>query len=157
MEDVEMYIKEQKLKSNLLYCIIIKKSDYLEKEFDKDISTYLVDGDGDHVAGTDVENETIYLLYIEEWKIFKMIDFFKKHDVLLKFEIVTNIFDFLGNLKYSSIYSDKDNKKIIDTYISIHITMDDVLDFRIQITSHRKRNSLNGIKKQAITRLLFRG
>ena len=128
MEDVEMYIKEQKLKSNLLYCIIIKKSDYLEKEFDKDISTYLVDGDGDHVAGTDVENETIYLLYIEEWKIFKMIDFFKKHDVLLKFEIVTNIFDFLGNLKYSSIYSDKDNKKIIDTYISIHITMDDVLD-----------------------------
>ena len=79
MEDVEMYIKEQKLKSNLLYCIIIKKSDYLEKEFDKDISTYLVDGDGDHVAGTDVENETIYLLYIEEWKIFKMIDFFKKH------------------------------------------------------------------------------
>ena len=128
MEDVEMYIKEQKLKSNLLYCIIIKKSDYLEKEFDKDISTYLVDGDGDHVAGTDVENETLYLLYIEEWKIFKMIDFFKKHDVLLKFEIVTNIFDFLGNLKYSSIYSDKDNKKIIDTYISIHITMDDVLD-----------------------------
>lgn len=128
MEDVEMYIKEQKLKSNLLYCIIIKKSDYLEKEFDKDISTYLVDGDGDHVAGTDVENETIYLLYIEEWKIFKMIDFFKKHDVLLKFEIVTNIFDFLGNLKYSSIYSDKDNKKVIDTYISIHITMDDVLD-----------------------------
>ena len=128
MEDVEMYIKEQKLKSNLLYCIIIKKSDYLEKEFDKDISTYLVDGDGDHVAGTDVENETIYLLYIEEWKIFKMIDFFKKHDVLLKFEIVTNILDFLGNSKYSSIYSDKDNKKVIDTYISIHITMDDVLD-----------------------------
>ena len=41
---------------------------------------------------------------------------------------VTNIFDFLVNLKYSSIYSDKDNKKVIDTYISIHITMDDVLD-----------------------------
>ncbi len=79
--------------TNSLYCITTKNvnDELLEEKFEADASLYLEPDDGDCIGGFDIDNESIYFLYIDEWKIFKMIDFFSRNHVLIKYELVVSL------------------------------------------------------------------
>jgi hypothetical protein len=101
----------------------------LDKKFTNEISSYLDSEDRDYISGYDVEDQSIYLLYIDEWKTFKMIDFFKRNHLLVKYELVSNVIDLINSdEKYFKFYSDERNKEILDNYILNNVTIDDVLD-----------------------------
>jgi len=101
----------------------------LDEKFTSEISSYLDPDDRDYMGGYDIDNESIYLLFIDEWKTFKMIDFFKRHNLLVKYERVSNVLDLINSdKKYFKFYSDERNKEILDNYILNNITIDDVLD-----------------------------
>ena len=116
--------------TNNLYCIIIQSGhSHLDEEFTSDAESYLDNYDRDCIAGYDIGNESIYFLYIPEWKVFRIIDFFKRNHILLKYELVTNIFDFLSSdVKFLVVYSEARNKNILDNYIINTVTIDTVLD-----------------------------
>ena len=117
--------------TNPLYCITTKNvnDEILEEKFVTDISAYLDPDDGDYVSAYDIDNESIYLLYIDEWKIFKMIDFFSRNHLLIKYECVPDVIDLINSdEKYLEFYSEEHNKTVLDEYILHHVSIDDILD-----------------------------
>jgi hypothetical protein len=117
--------------TNSLYCIITKNvnDELLEEKFNTDASLYLEPDDGDCIGGFDIDNKSIYLLYIDKWKIFKMIDFFSRNHVLIKFELVSDVIDLINSdKKYLEFYSEELNKTVLDNYIVHHVSIDDILD-----------------------------
>ena len=131
MEEIDGFIRESKIRNNSLYYITVKnKQDFqLEETFIQDCMNYLEEKDGDLISGFDVEDESIYFTFIDEWKIFKMINFFRKNGVLVKFEKISNIIDFINSDKrYLTVYSEERNRLILNKYIRINVTSDDVLE-----------------------------
>jgi len=131
MEEIDGFIRESKIRNNSLYCITVKnKQDFqLEETFIQDCMNYLEEKDGDLIAGFDVEDESIYFTFIDEWKIFKMINFFRKKGILIKSEKIINIIEFINSdKKYMMVYSDERNKSILNRYIRIHVTTDNILE-----------------------------
>jgi len=117
--------------TNSLYCITIKNvnDELIEEKFITDISSYLDPDDGDYISGYDVEDQSIYILYIDEWKIFKMIDFFERNHVLIKYECVPDVIELINsNKKYLEFYSEERNKTVLDEYILQHVSIDEILD-----------------------------
>jgi hypothetical protein len=124
-------VMSPKSATNPLYCIITKNvnDELLEENFEADASFYLEPDDGDCIGGFDIDNESIYLLFIDEWKIFKMIDFFSRNNVLIKYERVPDVIDLINSdKKYLKFYSEERNKTVLDEYILHHVSIDDILD-----------------------------
>jgi hypothetical protein len=117
--------------TNSLFYIITKNvnDELLEENFEADASLYLEPDDGDCIGGFDIDNESIYLLYIDKWKIFKMIDFFERNHVLIKYECIPDVIDLINSdEKYLEFYSEERNKTVLDNYILHHVSIDDILD-----------------------------
>jgi hypothetical protein len=113
----------------------------LEEKFNTEISTYLDPDDVDQILGYDIDNESIYILYLDEWKTFKMIDFFKRNHLLVKYELVSNVIDLINSdQKYFKFYSEERNKEILDNYILNNITIDDILD---RISENRSKTGFS--------------
>ena len=118
-------------RQNKLYCIIIKSGFdiYLDSEFTSIMSKYLNSYDGNFIAGSDVKGESIYFTYVDKYKVFKMVDFFKKHNILLKHYYIDDVINFINSdPKFLEVYSDDYNKIVLDNYIKNNITIDDILD-----------------------------
>lgn len=152
MKKIDGFIKESKIRNNFLYCITVKNGqEHLDEAFEIDCMTYLEEDDGDCISGFDVENESIYFTFIDESKVRKMIDFFKRNGILIKYEKVSNIIDFINNdKKYLRVYSDERNRSILNTYIKIHVTVDNVLE-RLHDNKHNDEFSLLPIEKEILT------
>jgi len=123
---------------NNLYCITTKCGNAdLKEKFNTWSSLFLEKGDGDCIGGYDIENESIIFSYIDERKIFKMIDFFEKHHLLIKYELVSDVIDLLySDEKYLKFYSDERNKEMLDNYILHNVTIDNILD---RLNKHKKK------------------
>jgi len=135
--------------TNPLYCITTKNvnDELLEEKFITDISAYLDPDDEDYVSGYDVEDQSIYLLYIDKWKIFKMIDFFSRNNVLIKYECVPDVIDLINSdEKYRKFYFEERNKTVLDEYILHHVSIDDILD-RINKNRNNSGFSLLPVEK----------
>lgn len=128
--EVDGLIKEQKIRDNNLYCITVKSGqEHLESEFEKDCLSYMEEFDGEYIAGFDVDDESIYFTFMDEWKIEKMVDFFKRNKILIEVEKVSNIIKFINSdKKYLKVYSEERNRVIMNHYITIHITIDSILE-----------------------------
>lgn len=130
MEEVDGYLKERKIMNNDLYCITVKSGqEHLDESFTIDCLSYLDSDDGNYIAGFDINDESIYFVFIDEWKVEKMINFFKENNILIKFEKVSNIINFINSdKKYLEVYSEEHNRVVLNNYIKYHITVDNVLD-----------------------------
>jgi len=136
---------------NSLYCIITTNgNEHLDDAFTAEIRLYLDIGDDNCWAGYDVGNESIYFIYIDQWKVFQIIDFFKRNDILLEYQVVQNVIDFINsNNKYRELYSDEHNKTVMDNYIMNTVTIDDVLD-RINDNRNNKEFLLLPIERSIL-------
>lgn len=126
--DIDNFIDGCKNMCNELYCIVIKSGfDHLEDEFIMESSLNI--DDSDFIAACDVGEESIYFTYIDYFKISKMLSFFRKHKILINYQVIDNVIDFItSDKKYSDLYSDNRNKTILDKYIINNVTIDNVLD-----------------------------
>lgn len=115
---------------NKMFCIVTKSGfDYLEDEFFSYMSKFLKPNDSGYIAGGDVSGETIYFTCIDEYKVSKMIKFFKTNDIFIKCEEVSNIVEFLNSdKKYLEIYNDERNKIILNNFIVKNVSIDNILD-----------------------------
>ena len=114
---------------NDMYCIIVKNNNDIEDEFEKYCSTFLKSSDSKYILGGDDDDISIYLTYLDNDKINKIVDFFKKHNMLIKHNKIDNIVSLIcSDEKYLTLYSDEHNKPILDEYIKYHISVDDILD-----------------------------
>ena len=117
--------------TNPLFCVITATGydEALEEAYTKDISEYLTPIDYYQIAGYDILTESIYFMFFNEWKIFRMIDFFRRNNILLNYQVVENILDFIHcEKKYLEVFSDRHNKTVMENYILNTVTVDDVLD-----------------------------
>lgn len=128
--EVDGLIKEQRIRDNNLYCITVKSGqEHLESKFEKDCLSYLEENDGEQIAGFDVEDESIYFTFMDEWKIKRMIEFFRKNNILISVTKILNIIDFINSeKKYLKVYSEERNRVIMNRYITIHVTIDSILE-----------------------------
>jgi hypothetical protein len=116
---------------NQLFCIVTKKDSNpkIEEDFVSDISTYLNSTDGEYIAGYDYNNQSIFLTYIDRSKVLKMVDFFKRYNVLDEFIKVDNVMKFINSdIKYSELYLEESNKVMLNNYIRYNVSVDDVLE-----------------------------
>ena len=138
--------------ANLLYCVITASGfeETLEEAYTKDVSEYFIPIDYYSMAGFDANSESIYFMFFDEWKIFRMIDFFRRTNILLEYQVVENLIDFiLSDKKYMNVFSEEHNKKVIENYILETITIDDVLD-RMNQNRNNKEFSLLPIEKEVL-------
>jgi hypothetical protein len=121
--------------ANDLYFIIIKNDVELEETFTENISQFLESDDVDAITGHDVGNKSIYLTFVDDYKLIKLLQFFKKYKVLIKFGKVDNIIDFINNNKdFFELYLEERNNIILNNYIQYNITKDNILE-RISLNS----------------------
>ena len=112
---------------NSIYCFIIKNTLPLEDEFVEVLSKFMGPKDGDYIAGYDDGDESIYITYVDKYKIDKMVEFFQKHNALVSFQKIDNIVDFLNSeQKYLLLY--ELNNDILDNYIEHNISIDNILE-----------------------------
>ena len=138
--------------TNPLFCVITASGyeEYLEESYIKDVSEYFKPIDYYSMAGFDVDHESIYFMFFEEWKILRMIDFFKRSNILFDYQIVTNVIDFIhSEKKYLEVFSDSHNKTVMDNYILDNVKIDDVLD-RMNQNRNNKEFSLLPIEKEVL-------
>lgn len=129
-------IEIEKLFINPLYFIIARgtqepeKQKRIETEFLVDLCQFVSNPEKDAIAGFDLENGgTGMLLFLDEWKVFRIVDFFEKNDLLVSFEIISNPPQFIcSNPKYLEGYREERNKVILDKYMRKNMGIDDVLD-----------------------------
>ena len=77
-----------------------------------------------------MENKgTGLLIYLDEWKVFQIIEFFKNYDLLVSYEIVSNPAKFIcSRPEFYDAYKEERNKRILDNYILGNMSVDDVLE-----------------------------
>jgi len=137
---------------NPLYCVITESGfeEALDEAYTKDVNEYFVPKDYYSMAGFDVDMESIYFMYFDEWKIFRMIDFFKRNNILLEYHVVENVITFiLSDKKYLEVFSDIHNKYVIENYILDAVSVNEVLD-RMNQNRHNKEFSLLPIEKEVL-------
>ena len=136
---------------NPLYCVITTRdNDHLDEAFSAEIKSFLIPEDYYQIAGYDTFAESIYFMYIEEWKIIRMIEFFISNDVLLEYQKVDNVLNFInGDEKYLEVYSDEHNKMVMDNFIFNTISVNEVLD-RINENKNNASFSLSEIEKTVL-------
>ena len=136
---------------NPLYCVITTRdNDHLDEAFSAEIKSFLIPEDYYQIAGYDTFAESIYFMYIEEWKIIRMIEFFISNDVLLEYQKVDNVLNFInGDEKYQEVNSDKHNKMVMDNFIFNTISVNEVLD-RINENRNNDSFSLSEIEKTVL-------
>ena len=141
----------QKTMLNSLYCIITTSgNEHLDDAFTAEIRLYLDPDDYYCCAGYDVGNESIYFIYIDQWKVFQIIDFFKRNNILLHYQVVQNVIDFIdSDKKFLEVYSDEHNKTVVNNYIMNSVSVDDVLD-RINDNRNNKEFSLLPIERSIL-------
>ncbi len=122
-----------------MYCLITKQQNddvCLEIEFEKILSliSYNVDN---YIIGCDVNNESIYFIYLDNCDILlKIINFFKEHNLLISGKRIDNIIELINSdKKYLEVYLE--GSKLIDKYICNHITTDEILDRMIESGSYK--------------------
>ena len=138
--------------TNRLFCVITTNGneDILEESYTNDLRTYFVPIDYYSMAGFDVDKESIYFMYFDKWKILRMVDFFSRNNILLEYQVVENVIDFLySDKKYLNVFSDEHNKYVMDNYILDTVSMDDVLD-RMNQNRNNKEFSLLPIEKEVL-------
>ena len=138
--------------TNTLYCVITASGfdEALDESYTKDIREYLTPIDYYQIAGYDVLTESIYFMFFDKWKIFRMIDFFRRNNILLKYQVVENILDFIhSEKKYLEVFSDRHNKTVMENYILDTAKIDDVLD-RMNQHRNNKEFSLLPIEKEVL-------
>ena len=115
--------------ANDLYHITVRNNPELEKEFVENVSQFLEPEDSDAITGLDIDDKSIYLTFVDDYKVAKLIEFFKKHKMLIKFGRVDNIIDFINSDKnFFELYSEENNNTILNSYIEYNITKDNILD-----------------------------
>ena len=152
MENYTFWLISIESMTNPLYCVITDTGyeKALEKAYTKDIREYLIPADYYNMAGFDIDKESIYFMYIEEWKVIRMINFFRINDILIEFQIVDNVMDFInGDEKYQEVYSDEHNKMVMDNFIFNTISVNEVLD-RINENKNNASFSLSEIEKTVL-------
>ena len=137
--------------ANPLYCVITTRdNDHLDEAFTAEIESFLIPEDYYQIAGYDTLAESIYFMFIEEWKVIRMINFFRINDILIEFQIVDNVMDFInGDEKYQEVYSDEHNKMVMDNFIFNTISVNEVLD-RINENKNNASFSLSEIEKTVL-------
>jgi hypothetical protein len=102
----------------------------LETEFLADLCQFVSNSEKDAMTGFDMEdNGTGLLLFLDEWKVNRIIDFFVKNDLLESYEIITHPTKFIcSNAKYLDAYQEEHNKRVLDNYILRNMSADDVLE-----------------------------
>ena len=126
----------EKLYSNPLYFIAVKgapdpdEQKHLETLFMVELSSFVSNWEKDAIAGFDMENESSGLfIFLDEWKIFRILEFFRKYDILESYEIISNPAQSISsNPRYLEAYKDERTKMILDSYIRRNMNLDDVLD-----------------------------
>ena len=136
---------------NPMYCVITTRdNDHLDEAFTTEIKSFLTPDDYYQIAGYDTLTESIYFMYIDEWKVIRMIEFFIKNGVLLEYQVVKNILDFINSdEKYKEVYSDEHNKMVMDNFIFNTLSVDAVLD-RINENRNNKEFLLSEIEKTVL-------
>lgn len=138
--------------TNRLFCVITTNGneDILEESYTNDLRTYFVPVDYYSMAGFDFDKESIYFMYFDKWKILRMVDFFSRNNILLEYQVVENVIDFLySDKKYLNVFSDEHNKYVMDNYILDTVSMDDVLD-RMNQNRNNKDYSLLPVEKEVL-------
>ena len=138
--------------TNPLYCVITAAGyeEALEEAYTKDIREYLIPADYYSMAGFDIDKESIYFMYFDEWKILRMIEFFRRNNILLEYQVVENAINFIhSEKKYLEVYSDEHNKMVMDNFIFNAITVDDILD-RMNQNRNNKDYFLLPIEKEVL-------
>ncbi|MCX6280488.1 MAG: hypothetical protein NTU51_00820 [Bacteroidetes bacterium] len=137
--------------TNPLYCVITTRdNDHLDEAFTTEIKSFLIPADYYQIAGYDTLAESIYFMYIEEWKVIRMIEFFIKNDILLEYQKVDNVLNFINaDEKYLEVYSDDHNKTVMDNFIFNTISVNMVLD-RIIENRNNDSFSLSEIEKTVL-------
>ena len=136
---------------NPLYCLITDRdSDHLNEAFNNEITSFLTIDDYYHMAGYDILTESILFMYIEEWKVVRIIEFCINHDILIEYQKVDNVIDFISSdEKYLEVFSDDHNKAIINYYIMETFSVDDILD-RMNQNKNNTSFSLSEIEKTVL-------
>ena len=128
--------EKEKLLSNPLYFIAVngvpdpEKEKRLETEFMADLCSYVSNSEKEAVAEFDMKNKgTGLLIYLDEWKVFRILEFFRHYDLLVSYEIISNPVRFIcSSPEYYKAYEEERNKRVLDTYILRNISVDDVLE-----------------------------
>jgi hypothetical protein len=93
------------------------------------METYLDKQDRECIGGFDSGKYSLYFMYIDQWKVNKIIAFFGKHNLLIRHEIVTDPVRFIcSNEEYLGFYNDENNKDFLDKFILSRIDFDYILD-----------------------------
>jgi hypothetical protein len=127
---------KEKLFSNPLYFITVKgapdpdEQKGLETLFMVELCSFVSNWEKDAIAGFDMENGGSGLfIFLDEWKVLRILDFFRKHDLLESYEIISKPTQFISsNARYLEAYQEERNKIILDNYIRRNMSADDVLD-----------------------------
>lgn len=138
--------------TSILYCVITASGfeEVLDEAYTKDVSEYFKPKDYYCMAGFDVGKESIYFMFFDKWKILRMIDFFRRNNILLEYQKVENVIDYIhSDKKYLEVFSDRHNKTVIENYILNTVTVDDLLD-RMNQNRHNKEFSLLPIEKEVL-------
>ena len=128
-------IKDQVLLSNSLHFIRVfavhdpEEEKRLDDAFTLLLETYLDKQDRKCVAGFESGKETLFFMYIDQWKVNKIIAFFGKYDLLSRHEIVADPVRFIcSSEEYLEVYNDEYNKDLLDKFILSRIDLDYILD-----------------------------
>ena len=138
--------------TNPLYCVITDTGyeKALEKAYTKDIREYFKPKDYYSMAGFDVDHESIYFMFFDKWKILRMIDFFRRNNILLEYQVVENVINFIhSDKKYVEVFADSHNKYVMDNYILDTVSVNDVLDW-INQNRNNKDFSLLPVEKEVL-------
>lgn len=128
--------EKEKLLSNPLYFIVVngipdpEKEKRLETEFTADLCSYVSNSEKDAVAEFNMKNKcTGLLIYLDKWKVLRILEFFRHYDLLVSYEIISNPVRFIrSSSEYYEAYQEERNKRILDNYILRNISIDDVLE-----------------------------
>lgn len=121
------------LSNNLHFIRVSAVHDPVEEKRLDDAFTFLLEAhldkqDRECIAGFESGKETLFFMYIDQWKVNKIIAFFGKHNLLSRHEIVTDPVRFIcSSEEYLEVYKNENNKDLLDKFILSRIGFDYIL------------------------------